>query len=97
MRASAARVRAGLAFGECCTSMPFPLIGHLRDLVTQARSAGAGFWGQESVGVGTAARPTGVDDLSDMVIFPKLYRRLVDYFADGNSSVRLVNDTGHLV
>ena len=28
---NAALVRAGLAYGEFCTSMPFPLIGHLRD------------------------------------------------------------------
>ena len=27
------------------------------------------------------AQPTGIADLSDMVIFPKLYRRLIDYFA----------------
>jgi endonuclease YncB( thermonuclease family) len=80
-------VRAGLAYGEFYTTMPFPLITHMRDLVTQARAAGAGFWPHEDVGVGTPAQPTGVVKLSDLVIFPKLYRRLADYFGDGHTDL----------
>ena len=80
-------MRAGLAYGEFYSTMPFALIGHLRDVVTQARAAGAGFWPHENVGVGVAAQPTGVADLSDLVIFPKLYRRLVDYFGDGHTDL----------
>ena len=78
---NAAIVRAGLTYGEFYTTMPFSLIAHMRDLVTQARAAGAGFWPHESLGVDIPAQPTGIADLSDMVIFPKLYRRLIDYFA----------------
>lgn len=79
---NAALVRAGLAYGEFYTTMPFPLIGRLRDAVVAARAAGAGLWPKESIGVDAPARPGSVADLADMVIFPKLYRRLVDYFAD---------------
>jgi endonuclease YncB( thermonuclease family) len=79
---SAALVRAGLAYGEFYATMPFSLIGHLRGLVAQARAAGAGFWPRENVGLDVSAQPTSIADLSDLVIFPKLYRRLVDYFGD---------------
>jgi endonuclease YncB( thermonuclease family) len=79
----AALVRAaGLAYAELYSTMPFPLIGHLQALVTQARAAGAGFWPREDLGIDNPARPTSVADLADLVIFPKLYRRLVDYFTD---------------
>ena len=67
--------------------MPFSLITHLRDLVAQARAAGAGSWPYENVGVAVAAPPTGVAALSDMVIFPKLYRRLVDHFGDDHTDL----------
>jgi hypothetical protein len=67
--------------------MPFPLIGHLRDAVVAARAAGAGLWPKESIGVDVPAQPGSVADLAEMVIFPKLYRRLVDYFADSHSDL----------
>jgi endonuclease YncB( thermonuclease family) len=44
---NAALVRAGLAYAELYSTMPFPLIGHMQDLVTQARAAGAGFWSSD--------------------------------------------------
>jgi len=84
---NAALVRAGLAYGEFYTTMPFPLIGHLRDEVGKARAAEAGFWPREGISVDASARPASVADLSDMVIFPKLYRRLSDYFADNHSDL----------
>ena len=67
--------------------MPFSLIGHMRDLVTQARAASAGFWPSETVVSGTAARPAGVANLENMVIFPKLYRRPVAYFTDNHTDL----------
>ena len=67
--------------------MPFSLIGHMRDLVTQARAASAGFWPSETVVSGTAARPAGVANLENKVIFPKLYRRPVAYFTDNHTDL----------
>ena len=84
---NAALVRAGLAYGEFYTTMPFPLIGHLRDEVAKARTADAGLWPKESITLDRSAQPTGIADLSDMVIFPKLYRRLVDYFAGDHTDL----------
>jgi len=84
---NAALVRAGLAYGEFYTTMPFPLIVHLRDVVGQARAAGAGFWPKESAGLDQPASPASVADLTDLVMFPKLYRRLVDYFTDNHTDL----------
>jgi endonuclease YncB( thermonuclease family) len=84
---NAALVRAGLAYAELYSTMPFPLIGHMQDLVSQARTAGAGFWPREDVGITNPAQPTSVADLTDLVIFPKLYRRLVDYFTDQHTDL----------
>jgi hypothetical protein len=39
---NAALLRAGLAYAELYSTMPFPLIGHMQDLVTQARAAAPG-------------------------------------------------------
>jgi endonuclease YncB( thermonuclease family) len=84
---NAALLRAGLAYAELYTTMPFQLIGHMRDLVTQARTAGTGFWPSEDIGIDNPAKPASVADLADLVIFPKLYRRLVDYFTDQHTDL----------
>jgi hypothetical protein len=77
---NAALLRTGLAYAELYSTMPFPLIGHMQDLVTQARAAedlvtqaraaGAGFWPRENLGIDNPAQPTSVGDLADLVIFP---------------------------
>jgi endonuclease YncB( thermonuclease family) len=80
---NATLVSEGLAYAELYASMPLSLIKHLRKTVKAARTAGRGFWPDESVGVGAPAQINGLGDLPNMVIFPKLYRRLVKYFEDG--------------
>jgi hypothetical protein len=84
---NAGLIRAGLAYAELYSTMPFPLIKHMRQLVTQARADNAGFWPKEDLGVNHPVQPTNVADLSTLVMFPKLYRRLVDYFIDGHSDL----------
>jgi endonuclease YncB( thermonuclease family) len=79
---NAGLVRAGLAYAELYSTMPFPLIGRMRQLVKQARADSVGFWNREDVALGHPAAPANVADLSSMVMFPKLYRRLVAYFTD---------------
>jgi hypothetical protein len=81
---NAGLLRAGLAYAELYSTMPFPLIEHMRQLVAQARARDAGFWPSEDLGVDHPVQPTSVADLSTLVMFPKLYRRLVDYFTRGH-------------
>ena len=80
---NAALIREGLAYAELYSSMPLDLIKHMRRLVKAARNAGQGFWYQENVGRNARAQIYGLADLAEMVMFPKLYRRLVKYFEDG--------------
>jgi endonuclease YncB( thermonuclease family) len=84
---NAALVRAGLAYAELYTTMPFSLITHMRQLVTQARADQVGFWPHEDLTLARAVQPTSIADLSNLVMFPKLYRRLVSYFSDGHSDL----------
>jgi hypothetical protein len=84
---NAALIRAGLAYAELYTTMPFPLIGRMRELVTRARADGTGLWPRESIGIDIPAQLGSVADLADLIIFPKLYRRLVDYFTDHHTDL----------
>jgi hypothetical protein len=80
---NAGLVRAGLAYVEVYSTMPLALISDLRAMVGQARSDGAGFWPSESLTLAQAIQPRNLADLQPLVMFPKLYRRLVSYFRDG--------------
>jgi len=80
-------VSEGLAYAELYSSMPHSLIVRMRQLVKAARQAGLGFWPEESVQVGHGVKITDASDLPKMVIFPKLYRRLVKYFEDGHTGL----------
>ena len=62
--------------------MPIDLADHLAQAVKAARTGGQGFWPSEDVGVGNASTIPTIATLSDLVMFPKLYRRLVSYFSD---------------
>src|SRR5262245_37811129 len=73
-------VKDGLAYAELYSTMPLSLIKHMRGLVKAARTGGLGFWPEESVQLGAGVAITDASDLPDMVMFPKLYRRLVKYF-----------------
>jgi endonuclease YncB( thermonuclease family) len=76
-------VSEGLAYAELYSTMPLSLLGRMRQVVKAARNAGLGFWPQENVQLGTPADITDLSDLPNMVMFPKLYRRLVKYFDSG--------------
>ncbi len=76
-------VREGLAYAELYGTMPLELIRRMRKLVKDARQAADGFWGCESVGRKRRRQLKGLGDLPELVLFPKLYRRLVKYFLDG--------------
>lgn len=80
---NAALVREGLAYAELYATMPLDLIKRMRQLVKAAREAGTGFWPRENLTRNTRIQLSGLSDLPDMVMLPKLYRRLVKYFEDG--------------
>ena len=64
--------------------MPITMIERIRVLIREARSASRGIFAAESVSIGTAATIQSLDDAQNLVMWPKLFRRLASYFAEGN-------------
>jgi endonuclease YncB( thermonuclease family) len=81
---NATLVDDGLAFVEPYDTMPISLVQHLRAKIAAARASGKGLWPSESPTTGQAARIPNLDDLQALVMWPKLFRRLADYFREGH-------------
>jgi endonuclease YncB( thermonuclease family) len=82
-----ALVNAGLAYGEFYTSLPMDLTGRLRELVRESRVSGAGLWAREDINIERSARISDLSTLQTLVLWPKLFRRLADYFAEGHGGL----------
>ncbi len=80
-------VRNGLAYAELYSTMPIDLIHQMRQLVTAARQADLGLWPHEHVTTTARAQLKSLVDLSTLIMFPKLYRRLVKYFQAGHTDL----------
>jgi hypothetical protein len=61
-----------------------PFLRCLRDLVHTAQSAGGGLWASEDLNTQRAAEIHHLADLETLVMWPKLFRRLAEYFASGH-------------
>jgi hypothetical protein len=70
----------GLAYATLYQTLPLELIVHARDLARVARQKKLGVFGAEDVGVLKSSRINGLSDLQEMVMLPKLFRRLADFF-----------------
>ena len=79
-------LRTGNAYGAFYLTMPAELREHLRAIVRTARDANAGLWAQATATTDRAARITGLDMLQQLVIWPKLFRRLAPYFVQGHTN-----------
>ncbi|HEX2264284.1 MAG TPA: hypothetical protein VHH52_11110 [Pseudonocardiaceae bacterium] len=80
-------VRSSLAYAELYSTMPIDLIHRMRQLVTAARQAGGGLWPHEHISTTARVQLTSLADLSTLIMFPKLYRRLVRYFQAGHTDL----------
>jgi hypothetical protein len=76
-------VQEGLVYVEPYDTMPIALVNRLRAIMRSARSAGAGFLGAEDVSVGASAAIPSLAAAQDLIMWPKLFRRLVTYFQEG--------------
>jgi endonuclease YncB( thermonuclease family) len=78
----------GLVYVEPYDSMPMSLIQILRARVAAARVGAAdGLWPSEDVTTKTATRISSLTEVQELVMWPKLYRRLVSYFREGNTGL----------
>jgi endonuclease YncB( thermonuclease family) len=80
-------VVAGLAYVEPYDTMPMSLVRHLRTRIHAARNANKGLWPSESVSTGSAALIQSLADVQALIMWPKLFRRLATYFAEGHTGL----------
>ena len=71
---------AGQAYPLFYFSLPAPLRTILKDVAAEAISDEKGLWAEDVSLPGKIMEITKLQDLDDMVIWPKLFRRLVSYF-----------------
>jgi endonuclease YncB( thermonuclease family) len=73
-------LQQGLAYTTLYQTLPFELIQHARELTQKAREKKLGVFGAEDVGLSTSAKIANLVALEKLVMFPKLFRRLADFF-----------------
>ena len=76
-------LRQGQAYGEFYLTLPPELRTYLQDIVHAVRNGQAGLWMQDTVSTAKSAVIPGIAALETLVIWPKLFRRLVSYFQSG--------------
>ena len=79
-------LRRGHAYAAFYLTLPAELREHLRGVASLARAGNAGLWAQATGTTDRPARITGLDMLQQLVIWPKLFRRLAPYFVQGNTN-----------
>lgn len=82
---SAALARSGNAYPAFYTGLPTDLRNRVIALVDQARKVRQRVWKRDLSTKGF--RAPGLEKLEELVVWPKLFRRLVSYFKDGNSGL----------
>ena len=77
-------LKTGNAWAAFYLGMPAELREPLRQFAIDAREAKLGLWERASGLPGNSVEIQGLQDLQDKVVWPKLFRRLVPYFQEGN-------------
>ncbi len=75
----------GYVYPVYYTGLPTDLRNKLTDLVNGARNCASGIWNVDLSSSGAQVRSPG--DLDKYALWPKLYRRLVAFFAQGNTDI----------
>jgi hypothetical protein len=78
---------AGLAYMEPYDTMPISLVKHLREVIAGARQNGAGFFPTEDVSIANSAVIADLAKLQNLIMWPKLFRRLAAYFSEGHAGL----------
>jgi endonuclease YncB( thermonuclease family) len=77
----------GLVYPAFYTTLPIELKDKLAALTVQAREKGLGLWQSATATLESPATIAELATLKTLVIWPKLFRRLVSYFAGGYSNL----------
>ena len=76
-------LQQGQAYGEFYITLPAELRMHLESIVADARNNGIGVWNDDVANTTESAFIPGLSELQELVLWPKLFRRLVSYFQGG--------------
>jgi endonuclease YncB( thermonuclease family) len=82
---NAALLAAGLAYPALYSTLPASLRVEFAQAAREARAAGAGLWPRATADPEGAAQIADLAALEGLVLWPKLFRRLVPYLAEGAS------------
>ena len=85
--ANLAVLGAGLAYAAIYTSLPIDLATDLRMVTREIRASSSRLYGRESFDTQTSSPINDLDELESMVMWPKLFRRLVSFFSSGHSAL----------
>jgi endonuclease YncB( thermonuclease family) len=80
---NAALLAAGLAYPALYSTLPTSLQAEFAQTAREARAAGAGLWPRATADPDGPANIAGRAVLEALVLWPKLFRRLVPYLAEG--------------
>ena len=80
-------LRQGHAYPAFYLSLPAELREHLRAIAAASRAAGTGLWAEATATTDQSAMITSADVLQELVIWPKLFRRLAAFYQDGNDNL----------
>jgi endonuclease YncB( thermonuclease family) len=81
--ANAALLTAGHVYPAFYGTLPVALRSHLAEVSRAARAAQSGLWPRSTADPTGTTTITGLADLEQRVIWPKLFRRIVPYLASG--------------
>jgi endonuclease YncB( thermonuclease family) len=84
---NALMLQDGMAYGAFYLSLPSALREHLKQIVVEARSASKGLYAEATATTTASATITDPDDLQQLVIWPKLFRRLAAFYEEGHSDL----------
>jgi hypothetical protein len=90
--ANALLLREGLAYASFYDSLPADLRTGLAELPRRARGYNLGLWPKAVAMPGRRALIPNARALGNLVVFPKLFRRLVEYFAGGHLQLDAFRD-----
>ena len=77
-------LKQGQAYPSFYITLPADLRDHLRASALQAREDQTGLWAEATATTEERANVPGLEELQQLVIWPKLFRRLAAFFQDGH-------------
>lgn len=82
----------GLVYPAFYTSLPSALVEEAAKRCKELRSEKIGLWGEEDINTVRIRKIKGMKELEELILLPKLFRRLAVYFGEGYDGLGEVMD-----